>query len=204
MAIKGTVGAVLASTGAANAAFVDQATTADGTRTRYTINDVNLRYWDHNQPVTVKVNGVVQASGFRLEHIGGAVVFDVARAPEDVVTVSGEAKAVAQVGGLANWSVDGGADTQDVTTFQSAGWKEFVSGLREWSGSAEGFWGSRAFFDALGQEVIVVLYVDFGQAKARFEGLAIVTGDGVETPVDGLVQESVDLQGTGPLYYREG
>jgi len=39
---------------------------------------------------------------------------------------------------LSNWSLDLGADDIDITSFDSAGWKEYLAGLKEWSGSLEG------------------------------------------------------------------
>ena len=50
--------------------------------------------------------------------------------------------------------------------------------------------------------MVVKLFVDAGPAQDRFEGFAIINGDGIESPVDGLVQESVEFTGTGPLYIR--
>ena len=38
---------------------------------------------------------------------------------------------------ISNWSLDLGADDIDVTSFDSNGWKEYLAGLKEWSGSIE-------------------------------------------------------------------
>ena len=53
---------------------------------------------------------------------------------------------------LANWSLDMGADDVDVTSFDSEGWKEFLAGLKEWSGSAEGNYDPT---DTAGQKAIL-------------------------------------------------
>ena len=50
--------------------------------------------------------------------------------------------------------------------------------------------------------MVVKLYIDAGPAQDCLEGFAIINGDGIENPVDGLVQESVEFTGTGPLYLR--
>ena len=39
---------------------------------------------------------------------------------------------------IANWSLDLGADDIEITSFDSDGWKEYLAGLKEWSGSIEG------------------------------------------------------------------
>ena len=137
-----------------------------------------------------------------MEYVGGFVVFDTALGANDTVTVSGKALTLIQAGGFFNWSIDGDADDADATTFASQGWKEFARTLKGWSGSAEAYWGDTQFFDSLGKTVVVKLFVDAGEAQDCLEGFAIINGDGIENPVDGLVQESVEFTGTGPLYLR--
>jgi hypothetical protein len=65
-----------------------------------------------------------------------------------------------------------------------------------------GILGRYAVFDSLGKTVVVKLFVDAGPAQDCLEGFAIINGEGIENPVDGLVQESIDFTGTGPLYIR--
>ncbi len=203
MAIVGKVGAVYVSdVDTAPVIFIDEPTTGDTARKRYQVTDADFRYWPLDEPTTVKVNNVVVASGFALERAGGVVEFAEALEVEDEVTVSGKALTVVQAGGFFNWSVDGDGDDADATTFESQGWKEFVRTLNGWSGSAEAYWGDERFSDALGKIIVVKLFVDAGQSQNCLEGFALISGDGVEAPVDGLVQETVDFTGTGPLYPR--
>jgi hypothetical protein len=203
MAISGMTGAVYVSdVNTAPVSFNDEPCTGDATRKRYQIDDPDLRYWDLNTPVLVEVNGEPVATGFTLEHAGGYVVFDEALDAEDEVTVSGKALTIIQAGGFFNWSIDGDADDADATTFASQGWKEFKRTLVGWSGSAEAYWGDTQFFDSLGQTVVVKLFVDSGPSQDCLEGFALINGDGIEAPVDGLVQETIDFTGTGPLYIR--
>ena len=174
----------------------------DAQRKRYQIDEENLRYWDPATPVLVEVNDEPVAAGFTLEHAGGFVIFDTALGADDTVTVSGKALTLIQAGGFFNWSIDGDADDADATTFASQGWKEFARTLKGWSGSAEAYWGDEQFFDSLGKTVVVKLFVDAGTAQNCLEGFAVINGEGIENPVDGLVQETVDFTGTGPLYIR--
>jgi len=203
LAIVGMVGAVYVSdVNTAPVSFVDEATTPDAEHKRYQINNEAYRYWPLDTEIVVKVDGVPVSSGFTLERAGGYVVFDTARDPLEAVTVSGEALTLIQAGGFFNWSVDGDGEDAEATTFQSQGWKEFVRTLKGWSGSAEAYWGDRQFFDSLGQTIVVKLFVDSGPSQSCLEGFAVVNGDGIEGPVDGLVQETIDFTGTGPLYLR--
>lgn len=207
MAIAGKVAAIHKESGA-SAAFVDAATTANATYTRYTITNAANRYLDRNVAVTVKKNSVIQTTGFTIEYAGGVVVFAAALAPTDTVTVSGNAFPMAQVGGAFNWSLDLELETEDVTTFASGGWREVLPTLKGFSGSAEMFWLDGSFFSELtspeGAEMVLVFYVDSGPSKLRYEGYARLAGVGVETPVDAIVRQTLEFTGDGPLYYREG
>ena len=203
MAMIGKVGAVYASDAdIAPVVFSDKPTTADLARKRYQVTDPDFRYWDPDTPVVVEVDGEPVTEGFSLELVGGFVVFDEAQGEEAVVTVSGKALTLAQAGGCFNWSVDMEVDEADATTFASGGWKEFVPLLKGWSGSAEAFWGDERFFAALGKVIVVKLFVDAGVSQTCFEGYAIITAEGIEASVDGLVEETIDFRGVGPLYPR--
>jgi hypothetical protein len=116
--------------------------------------------------------------------------------------VSGKALTLIQAGGFFNWSIDGDADDAEATTFESGGWKEYKRALVGWAGSAEAYWGDTRFYESLGETVVLKLFVDAGPSQDCLEGFAIINGDGIENPVDGLVQESIDFTGTGPLYIR--
>ncbi len=202
MAIVGMVGAVYASTLDEPTAFADKPTTKDAERKRYQVTDATLRYWPLDQAITVKKNGTVITTGFSLERVGGVVVFATALTVEDVVLVSGKALTLKQCGGFFNWSIDTESDTEEVSTFGSNGWKEFEQTLNNWSGSAEAYWGDDNFIESVGELLVVKLFVDAGAAKQCLEGFAIISGDSIEAPVDGIVNESIDFQGTGPLYLR--
>jgi hypothetical protein len=203
MAIAGMVGAVYVSdVHTAPVSFADEPCMGDAERKRYQVIDPAYRYWPLDESITVKVNSDIVTTGFTVERVGGFVVFDEALDPLDEVTVSGKALTLIQAGGFFNWSVDGDGDDTEATTFQSQGWKEFVRTLNGWNGSAEAYWGDRQFFDSLGKTVVMKLFIDSGPAQDCLEGFAVINGDGIEQPVDGLVPETVDFIGTGPLYLR--
>lgn len=203
MAITGMTGAVYVSdVNTAPVSFLDEPCTGDAQRKRYQIDDPDLRYWDPTYPVLVEVNGSSVSTGFTLEHAGGYIVFNNALDAGNEVTVSGKTLTLIQAGGFFNWSIDGDADDAEATTFESQGWKEFARTLKGWSGSAEAYWGDTQFFDSLGKTVVVKLFVDSGPSQDCLEGFAVINGDGIEAPVDGLIQEAVDFTGTGPLYIR--
>ena len=203
MALSGKVGAVFTSDiDTAPISFTDAATTADIAKKRYQVTSTANRYWPMDADITVKKNGSKITSGFTLERAGGFVVFDEALTAEDEVTVSGETLTLIQAGGFFNWSVDTDSEDAEATTFESGGFKEFEQVLKGWSGSAEAYWGDEKFFNMLGEIVVVKLFTDAGASQRCVEGFAIINGDGIESAVDQLVQESIDFTGVGPLYIR--
>jgi len=203
LAITGMTGAVYVSdVDTASVVFTDEATTPDAEYKRYQVTDADKRYWDLDSDITVEVDSVSVTTGFTIERAGGFIVFEEARGAEEVVTVSGEYLTLMQAGGFFNWSVDGDGEDADATTFASAGWKEFARTLKGWSGSADAYWGDAQFFDSLGQTIVVKLFIDSGTNQDCLEGFAIINGDGIENPVDGIVEETIDFTGTGQLYIR--
>lgn len=104
---------------------------------------------------------------------------------------------------IANWSLDLGADDIDITSFDSNGWKEYLAGLKEWSGSMEGNFkaddtnGQKALLAAwaAGNPVSFVLKLN---DTVSFSGSAYVKLS-IEVPVDDKSTFSCDFQGTGEL-----
>ena len=106
---------------------------------------------------------------------------------------------------ISNWSLDLGADDIEITSFDSNGWKEYLAGLKEWSGSIEGNLkvgttdtnGPKAILNAWlnGAKLSFVFEVSNG---VTFEGDAFVKPS-VEVPVDDKASFSCDIQGTGAL-----
>lgn len=104
---------------------------------------------------------------------------------------------------ISNWSLDLGADDIDITSFDSAGKKEFLAGLTEWSGSFEGNYKSD---DTNGQKAIIAAWAAGSSVELTLQVSAGVTfvGDAyvkpsIEVPVDDKASFSCDFQGTGAL-----
>ncbi len=108
-----------------------------------------------------------------------------------------------KVAEIANWSIDCAADNVDITSFDSEGWKEFLAGLKEWSGSFEGNLkpgdtnGQLAIVNAWLTGVTVALKLK-ADATRELSGDALVQF-GIEMPVDDKGSFSCDFQGTGAL-----
>ena len=108
-----------------------------------------------------------------------------------------------KVAEISNWSLDLGADDVEITSFDSNGWKEYLAGLKEWSGSIEGNFvagdtnGQKAILNAwlAGETLEFTFEVSSG---VTFEGEALVKPS-IEVPVDDKASFSCDIQGTGAL-----
>ncbi len=120
--------------------FIKEATAANAERTLYIIINENCRYLDKNSPVLVYVNDSEISSGFAVEHLGGAIRLSEPLDEEDEVTVSGKSITVSQSGGFFNWSAELAADTADISTFESSGWKENLPTINGFSAAAESYW----------------------------------------------------------------
>lgn len=108
-----------------------------------------------------------------------------------------------KVAEMTNWSLDLGVDDVETTNFDSDGWKEYLAGLKEWSGSTEGNFKPD---DTNGQKAILTAWLN-GTAlgfefrvssTVKFSGSALVKPS-IEVPVDDKASFSCDIQGTGPL-----
>jgi predicted secreted protein len=104
---------------------------------------------------------------------------------------------------ISNWSLDLGADDIDITSFDSNGWKEYLAGLKEWSGSIEGNFKPN---DTNGQKAILTAWLNGTALTFTFEVSSGVTFQGsalvkpsIEVPVDDKATFSCAIQGTGAL-----
>lgn len=103
--------------------------------------------------------------------------------------------ATKKVVGIKNWSLELSLDTLE-TTALGDDWKNYITGLKEWSASSEGDYevpvdadGQQALQDAFlnGTTVTVKLYVD---GTNYYKGEAFINSLSIEDPVDDVVSIS--------------
>lgn len=118
------------------------------------------------------------------------------------------ADASKKVVGIKNWSLELSLDTLE-TTALGDDWKNYITGLKEWSASSEGDYevpvdaeGQEALQDAFlnGTTVTVKLYVD---GKNYYTGEAYINSLSIEDPVDDVVSISIEFTGTGALSFEK-
>ena len=117
--------------------------------------------------------------------------------------------ATKKVVGIKNWSLELSLDTLE-TTALGDDWKNYITGLKEWSASSEGDYevpvdadGQQALQDAFlnGTTVTVKLYVD---GTNYYKGEAFINSLSIEDPVDDVVSISIEFTGTGALSFEKG
>ena len=114
-----------------------------------------------------------------------------------------------KVAAIKNWSLELSLETLD-TTALGDDWKNYITGLKEWTASSEGDYevptdtqGQAALQDAYlaGTTVTVKLYVD---GTNYYQGTAYISSLSIEDPVDDVVSISLELTGTGELSFHKG
>ena len=113
-----------------------------------------------------------------------------------------------KVAAIKNWSLELSLETLE-TTALGDDWKNYITGLKEWSASSEGDYevptdtqGQAALQEAYlaGTTVTVKLYVD---GTNYYQGTAYISSLSIEDPVDDMVSISLELTGTGELSFHK-
>lgn len=114
-----------------------------------------------------------------------------------------------KVAAIKNWSLELSLETLE-TTALGDDWKNYITGLKEWTASSEGDYevptdtqGQAVLQEAYlaGTTVIVKLYVD---GTNYYQGTAYISSLSIEDPVDDVVSISLELTGTGELSFHKG
>ena len=156
----------------------------------------NLTYPNvDNENFTITVDGTALTTDEYTLTPRGSVILNTAPAATSVVSYRYYSM-VLECGGYFNWSADVPVDEAEITTFTSGQWKEFMSILSDWSGSAEAYWINYGHAFDTGQKLIFRLYYDEAAAKF-FDGWGLIMGVSITSPVETVVTKSVSFKGTG-------
>ena len=176
-------------------AMTDEATTGAGDLV-YTITDTAKTIMDLNTAVIVKDGGTATSEKYTLDRLNGAVTFSTA--VSRVITVSG-----AYVTPVVVATADGFSFTATVETLKNTpfhvDFETFQAGLLTGTATLSRFFVvDDLFIDQLldGEYKIIEYFVD-ATHKISFYGL--ISSEGIESPVDGLVMETVNYQVTNQM-----
>jgi len=203
MAIQGHVGAVYAPDDLTGTNVPSETFSGDDETLEFTL--TNEYVIPYSETVTIGATEQTRNKDYTINNITGKITFDSAPTTGvDNIDVTYDYYTISEVGGFFSWSVTKSADALESTSFDSGGEKTFVAGLTNWEGSATKYWASaKTFHDFVGQDdVILVFYVDDVTNNYRYEGYGVLSSKSIDTSVDSLIEESIDIQGSGTLTYR--
>lgn len=109
------------------------------------------------------------------------------------------------IAGQQGLTINRDKDTFEVTSKDSSGWKEFLSGFKEWSIDNDGIYvrshnSHKALKKIFNEDDPVLIKVTNQKAETDlFGGLAILQSYPIEAPYDDAVTYTASLQGTGEL-----
>lgn len=198
MAIHGSVGAV----------YVPQDLTGTNSVETFSGDDVTTTFTVANEYIkpgseTITIGGT-ETKAYTMNYITGDIVFETEPVSgTDNIEVDYDHFDLQADCGFFSWSVDENADAEEATTFCSDGDREYIPGLKDWNGTADKYWLiDEAFHGFVGKKVVIVFYVDEAQ-QYRYEGWGIVTGVSFDVAVDSLIEQTIDIQGSGELIFRQ-
>ena len=110
---------------------------------------------------------------------------------------AGQVDAASNVTGVKGWSIDYTVGIVDTTDFASAGVRDILPSVSQWSGSFEGLKDGAPL--ALAGASISLALKETQTATQKFTGSAYITGVHASVAHDGTVNYSYDFEGTGIL-----
>lgn len=190
----------------ASVTFTQEVMTDSGDHKTYNVATGNTahRYWDDQSALTIQTSPdgttwTTVTTGFTVRYVGGQVTFTTADATRQV-RASGKYLAISQVGSAYDWELSPTANIIDITTFGNA-WKQKISGMKDATAKASRYFLDGTFFNLLGSRFVIIFYVAFS-AGTRFEAFAWLKTDPTKVGVDAVIDEELDWEIDGQLFYQ--
>lgn len=99
--------------------------------------------------------------------------------------------------GVYSWTIDYTADALEVTTFGSLGFRDYIPGLRAWSGTYECRLDDTVRIEHPGRPAA---YAEFlAVAGTLYTGTIIITGISLSVAVDGVASATFTFTGSGHI-----
>lgn len=106
---------------------------------------------------------------------------------------------------IRSWALTVAKDNYDASVLGDE-WREFIGGLKGWSGTLNGYYnlvadttGQRLLMNAIVNNLTVVLVLSTKAGGGSFEGTANITQSNVSDPVDNLISIDFSFVGHGSL-----
>lgn len=192
MALAGKKAKILAYSAAVS--MTAEATTATGD-TVYQITDTTKRILCKTCTITVKDGGSPTVETYTLDRLTGRVTFG--SAVVRVITIDGFYLPVTTVANAYEYTWTCSADNADDTTFE-ASFIDRKQTIKDFAASISQFYDvSNYFYDLLqGDGQFVLEFYSVGTSSPDVRAWAKIASDEISGAVDGLVEESLDFEGT--------
>ena len=115
-----------------------------------------------------------------------------------VAGYSGDVLAPGAIVGIRAWSIDYAAAALDSSGYDGGQDKTFIPGMKEWSGSFEGFKDGAPL--AVGT-LIAFEFQESAVVTQKWTGSGSITNISAGSSVDGIVTYNYSFQGTGALTF---
>lgn len=189
-------------------AFTQAVMTDSGDHKTYTTTTTAHRYWDDSAAVTTLIEvstdggstwNPATAGTFTVQFVGGVVTFTTVNASREV-RATGKYWPISQIGQAYDWELSPTVNILDTTVFGGGGWKTKTAGLHDATAKASRYFLDGTFFNLLGSRFVVIFYPNFS-AGTRFEAYAWLKTVPEKVGVDALIDEELDFEVDGNLYY---
>lgn len=145
---------------------------------------------------------LVASSDYTINHVQGKFQWKAGDPSTGTYNADIRYLTATSVAGGREWTLNVDQDMFEITEFGSSGWKQYQPNLVGATASINRFWNDSTFFDYLNtdQRFVVDLVINSAAAN-RYQAFGYVESDQINTPVDGLVGETVNVRIDGAVYY---
>lgn len=169
------------------------------------VDDPLKRHIDPDSTPILYLNSTaVSSTAYTVHHVQGKFVWNTTGLSTGTYEADIEYLSATAVAGGREWALNIEADMFEVSTFGSAGWKEYQPNLNGATLSIGRYWTDPTFIDYMGADarfVVELLPLNAGSSSARYEGFARVVSDNPQASVDAIVSETINLVIDGQLHY---
>lgn len=210
-ALAGYGGSVLI-TSSPNVALTNENLTDAGDHKTFNEPTASKRYWDRTATFTVQTapDGstwtTANPSTYTIRYLTGQVVFASAitgTTPSCRIS-SGAYLAYSTFGNMKSWEATPMIDLLDSSVFGSK-WKQYLPSLQGADVKLDQFWADGTFLTIINNSttpnLFVISMLTGRNAGERFEGFAHLKQTDIKLSVSALIEEGLDIQIDGQLYF---
>jgi hypothetical protein len=166
------------------------------------IDSTARRHWDPDSTPALYLNTTaVSSTAYTVNHVQGKFAFGSTQST-GTYTIDADYLTASAVAGGREWSLGVEQDMFEVSEFGSGGWKQYQPNLAGASVQIGRYWNDSTFLDYLTTDAKFVVELIVSSTNGwRYEGFARVRADQINTGVDAIVGETLNLDIDGQLYF---